>query len=80
MLQDSRVQTAQCPAQQELMALTAHQAVTAKTQLSVPLWTAPAHVSQGGMGWTALLTAPVEPGAWAVTTPACATMEGHVMP
>lgn len=62
------------------MASTAHPAVTAKTQRNVPLWMAPAHVSQDGMEWTALSTAPVEPGVWAVTTPACVAMEGHVMP
>lgn len=62
------------------MASTAHPVVTAKMQLGVPLWMAPAHVSQGGMGWTALSTAPVEPGVWAATIPACVAMEGHVMP
>lgn len=62
------------------MASTALPNATAKTQLSVRRWTAPAHVNQGGMGWTALSTAPVEPGVWDVITPACVAMEELAMP
>lgn len=36
-------------------------------------------VKQGGMGWTARLTAPVERGVWAVTCHVCVVMEAHAM-
>lgn len=62
------------------MVSTALPNATAKMLLSVPLWTAPAHVNQVGMGWTALLTAPVEPGVWDVIIPACVAMEELATP
>lgn len=34
--------------------------------------------NQGGLGWTAPSTAPVEPGVQAVTSSVCVAMEEHV--
>lgn len=78
--QDSWDPTARCPAPWGLTASTAPRDVAARMERSVPLWTVPARVNQGGTGWTAPLTAPVEPGAWAVITPASVTTEEPATP
>lgn len=48
--------------------------------LSVPLWMGPALVNQDGMEWTALSTAPVAAGVWAVTSRVCVLMVEPVTP